>query len=140
MKLLCKTIILFFIILAVNSCTTTKYIEKPIEIEKIKTEYITKYITDSIAIKDSIDRYRLNDTVYIYKERIRTQYINRVDTIHSTDSIPYEIKTTITKTEKVNVLKWYQKIFIFIGSVFCLYLLYKLIVYIKRKYDSYTKN
>jgi hypothetical protein len=116
----------------VVSCTTTKYIEKPVEVEKIKTEYITKYITDSISVKDSIDRYKLNDTVYIYKESTKIRFINKHDTISRIDSIPYYIKTTVTKVEEVNKIKWYQKLLMLLGGVFICYEVIKNIDKIKK--------
>jgi CO dehydrogenase/acetyl-CoA synthase epsilon subunit len=120
----CKYIVIFLAIL-VASCTTTKYIEKPVEVEKIKTEYITKYITDSIYTKDSVDRYIINDTIYIYKEKIRTRYINKHDTISKVDSIPYYIKTTVTEVKEVNKVKWYQMFLMLLGGVFICYIIYK---------------
>jgi CO dehydrogenase/acetyl-CoA synthase epsilon subunit len=120
----CKYIVIFLAIL-VASCTTTKYIEKPVEVEKIKTEYITKYITDSIYTKDSVDRYIINDTIYIYKEKIRTRYINKHDTISKVDSIPYYIKTTVTEVKEVNKIKWYQMFLMLLGGVFICYIIYK---------------
>ena len=117
-------IIIFLFILA--SCTTTRYMDKPVYIDKIRTEYINKYYKDSVFIHDSIDRYISNDTVYLYKYKYIYQNLIHTDTIIRTDTIkePVEIKTVEVK--EVNKLKWYQKILMCIGGVFILIIIFKL--------------
>lgn len=97
-------IMLLFII---SACTTTKYVEVPVEIETVRTEYINKLYKDSIFVHDSIDRYISGDTVYLNKYKYVYKYMNRTDTVCKTDSIqvPVEIKTTEVK--EVNHIKWY---------------------------------
>jgi uncharacterized protein YbcV (DUF1398 family) len=60
-----RKLLLIIMLFAIASCTTTKYIEVPIE--TIKTEYAVKNVSDTTIIRDSIDRYVAGDTVYIYK-------------------------------------------------------------------------
>lgn len=76
-------ILLLLLVLLLNSCQTTKYVEIPKVIKE--TEYITnkdiQYITDSIYIEAKPDTF--------YKYRERTVYRERVDTVivNKTDSI-----------------------------------------------------
>lgn len=141
MRYLLLVILLFFVI----SCKTVKYIEVevekevPVEVEKIKTEYINQYYRDSIFVHDSIDRYISGDTVHIYEYKYIYKYLNHTDTVIKTDSIevPVEVKSTVTKTEtqiqEVNKLKWYQELFMWIGVVLSLLGIFKLVTFIKGK-------
>lgn len=106
-------VILLFICV---SCTTTRYIDRPVPIETVRTEYINQLYKDSVFIHDSIDRYINGDTVYQYKYKYIYKYLNRTDTIIKTDSIevPVEIKTTEIK--EVNKIKWYQSILMWVGG------------------------
>lgn len=110
-------LITIILLLIVSACTTTRYIDREVPIETIKTEYINKIKFDSIYIHDSIDRYVSEDTVYMYKLKYIYKYLNKIDTIVKKDTIeiPVEIKTTEIK--EVNKIKWYQKILIWIGSL-----------------------
>lgn len=102
------------IFLLLISCTTTKYVDVPVE--TIKTEYINSTKVDSVYVKDSIDRYVKGDTVFIYKEHNRYKYLNNTDTIIKVDSIPKIIKVETIKTVEVNHIKWYQKFLMWIGG------------------------
>lgn len=110
-----KFILTLVLALSLSACTTTKYIEVPVEIEKVRTEYIIDHRVDSIYERDSTDRYSKNDTIFIYKEKVKNRYIYKTDTIVRTDSIPYVVETKITTTREVNVLKWYQKALMYLG-------------------------
>lgn len=119
---------------AIASCTTTKYIEVPIE--TIKTEYAVKNVSDTTIIRDSIDRYVAGDTVYIYKLQQKTRVVNTIDTVVKVDSIPYTVEVKTTVTEEVNVLKWYQKMFMCIGLLVSLFILFLIVEYfIKHKFS-----
>ena len=106
---------LLFLLILLTGCTSTKYVEVPVETEKIKTEYITDHKVDSVYIRDSVNVYIKNDTIFIYKERFNNKYIYKTDTIIKMDSIPYLVETKITTTKEVNVLTWYQKILMYLG-------------------------
>ena len=108
------------------SCSSTRTIEVPVE--TIKKEYIYDTRIDSIIIRDSIDRWYRNDTVYIYKERVRFKYKTRLDTIIRIDTIPKIL--TVEKEVKVNNIYWYQKLLMWIGSLS----LALLISYLYRKF------
>ena len=109
------------------SCTTTKYVDRPVPVETIRTEYVNQLYRDSVFVHDSIDRYVQGDTVYQYKYKYIYKYLNRTDTVVKTDSIevPVEIKTTEVK--EVNKIKGYQSFLMYFGLGFILILLYKAI-------------
>ena len=114
--------ILILLLFLIVSCTTTKYIEVPIE--TIKTEYKDRLIYDSIYVKDSTSNSIKNDTVfnikykYIYKTRIEKDTINVADTITKT--------ITIEKEKEVNKLKNWQIVLMIIGGGSVALMLYKL--------------
>lgn len=121
-----KNLLIVLCALLLLSCGSTRTIEVPVE--TIKKEYIHDTRIDSIVIRDSIDRWYRNDTVYIYKERVRFKYKTRLDTIIRTDTIPKVL--TVEKEVKVNNIYWYQKLLMWIGSLS----LALLIFYLYRKF------
>lgn len=114
--------ILILLLFLIASCTTTKYIEVPVE--TIKTEYKDRLIYDSIYVKDSTSNSIKNDTVfntkykYIYKTRVEKDTINVTDTITKT--------ITIEKEKEVNKLKNWQIVLMIIGGGSIALMLYKL--------------
>lgn len=121
-----KNLLIVLCAVLLLSCSSTRTIEVPVE--TIKKEYIYDTRIDSIIIRDSIDRWYRNDTVYIYKERVRFKYKTRLDTIIRTDTIPKIL--TVEKEVKVNNIYWYQKLLMWIGSLS----LALLISYLYRKF------
>ena len=102
------------LIIIISSCkTTTKVVEIPVE--TIKKEYIHDTKIDSIYIRDSIDRWQKGDTLYITKWHTKYKYINKVDTIVKTDSIPKIM--TIEKEVKVNHVYWWQNTLMWLGGI-----------------------
>lgn len=123
-----KLLYIIPILLFLCACSTHReFVEVPVE--TIKTEYIYNTKIDSIFVTDSVDRWLKGDTMFIYKEHTKYKYLSRVDTIVRVDSIPKIIKTEIIKEVEVNHIKWYQKIFMWIGGIVSLllviYLIYK---------------
>ena len=108
-------IITIILVTILCSCKSTKYIEVPVEVEKIKTEYIVDHRVDSIYERDSINIYSKSDTIFIYKERVQNKFIYKTDTVVKTDSIPYLVETKTVTTKEINILKWYQKMFMYLG-------------------------
>ena len=108
-------IITIVLVTILCSCRSTKYVEVPVEVEKIKTEYVVDHRVDSIYERDSLNIYSKNDTIFIYKERARNKFIYKTDTVIKTDSIPYLVETKTVTTKEVNILKWYQKILMYLG-------------------------
>lgn len=126
--------IVFIIIalLILSSCkTTTKLVEVPVEI--IKKEYIHDTKIDSVFIKDSIDRWQKNDTVYITKWHTKYKFINKVDTIIRTDTIPKIVSVTNIKEVEVNHIYWWQKALMWFGGIMGLLLVGSIIYKIKIK-------
>lgn len=83
-------VVVLFVLVLLTSCKQTQYIP----VESVRTEYINKYLRDSVMRYDSIFVKEKGDSVwlekykYIYKDRFRT------DTVMQTDSIkvPYPVK------------------------------------------------
>ena len=126
-----RSLLIAILVFIVVSCTTTKYVDRPVLVETVRTEYVNQLYKDSIFVHDSIDRFISGDTVYQYKYKYIYKYFNRTDTIVKTDSIevPVEIKTTEVK--EVNRIKGYQSFLMCFGFVFILILVYKVIKFIK---------
>ena len=119
-----KLVFIVIAILLFSACKTiTKTIEVPVEIpvEVVKKEYIHDTKIDSIYIRDSIDRWQKGDTLYITKWHTKFKYINKVDTIVKTDSIPKIVP--VVKEVEVNHIYWWQKTLIYIGFLVVIILL-----------------
>ena len=122
-----KKLLLIFLLYIVISCTTTKYIEIPVEHTKI--EYRDRIKHDSIYLRDSIVQKKENDTIYleIYKYLYKYKYLR--DTINVVDSIP--VVTVKEVTKEVNKLYNWQFILMVLGGGFIVVIGYKLIRIIK---------
>ena len=101
-------------ILMLSACkTTTKIVEVPVEV--VKKEYIHDTKIDSVYIRDSVDRWQKGDTLYITKWHTKFKYINKVDTIVKTDSIPKIVP--VVKEVEVNHIYWWQKTLMWLGGI-----------------------
>ena len=122
-----KNILYIFLLYIVISCTTTKYIEIPVEHTRI--EYRDRIKHDSIYLRDSIVQKKENDTIYleIYKYLYKYKYLR--DTINVVDSIP--VVTVKEVTKEVNKLYNWQFILMVLGGGFIVVIGYKLIRIIK---------
>lgn len=103
------------LMLSLNSCKTKEYIEVPVEVEKVKIEYVHKL--DSVYLHDSISTYIIQrgDTVFIDRYKFKVREVYRTDTIHKIDSIPQIV--TVNKVTEVNKLYSWQKTLMWIGGV-----------------------
>lgn len=123
-----KLLFIIPILILLASCAAQKQIIE-VPVETVKTEYIHDTKIDSVYIRDSIDRWREGDTVFIYKEHTKYKYLNKTDTIVRVDSIPKIIKVETVKEVEVNHIKWYQKTLMWIGGIMSLiltgYIIYK---------------
>lgn len=122
-----KKLVLAFLTLFVISCTTTKYVEVPIEHTKI--EYRDRIEYDSIYLKDSTIQKNKNDTVYLEKYKYIYKYVYLKDTITIVDSIP--IVTVQEVTKEINKLHNWQVILMVLGGGAIAITGYKLIRIIK---------
>lgn len=126
MKNIVCNFFVIFLVLSIFSCTTTKYVEKPVDrivevpVEVVKTEYIHDTKIDSVFIRDSVDRWHEGDTFYIYKERTKFKYLNKIDTIIKTDTISKTIEVINEKRVEVNHIKWWQKTLMWLGGLMIL--------------------
>jgi hypothetical protein len=122
-----KKLLYVFLLFLVFSCTTTKYVEVPVE--TIKIEYREKVKYDSIRVQDSIIINNNNDTVFIEKYKYIYKIIQQTDTVHIVDSIPKIQVVEVIK--EVNKLYNWQIILMIIGGSFIALLGYKIIKSIK---------
>lgn len=136
-------LIAMFIMSHLSSCTTTKYVEVPVEIPKVETKYIVKNNTDSIHeivyVKDSTNTWQRGDS--IFKERYHSEIAkssrnsNKTDTIFQTDTITKPLYITKNKEKAVEKeLTWFQKLMLGSGKVVWICaLLFALVWLAKRK-------
>ena len=122
-----KKLLFIFLLYIVISCTTTKYVEIPVEHTKI--EYRDRIKHDSIYLRDSIVQKRENDTIYLEKYKYLYKYKYLRDTINIVDSIP--VVTIQEVTKEVNKLHNWQFILMVLGGGFIAVIGYKLIRIIK---------
>ena len=122
-----KKLLLIFLLYIVISCTTTKYIEIPVEHTKI--EYRDRIKHDSIYLRDSIVQKKENDTIYLEIYKYLYKYKCLRDTINIVDSIP--VVTIQEVTKEVNKLHNWQFILMVLGGGFIAVVGYKLIRIIK---------
>lgn len=90
-------------LLALNSCTQTRYLP----VETVHDRWHTSFITDTVTIKDSVVIDRAGDTIREtrWHDRWRTSIVR--DTVASTDTIrvpyPMEVPAKLTAWEHVKV-------------------------------------
>lgn len=127
-----RIVIILYLLIILTACTSTKYVEVPVE--SIKTEYVNKIQYDSIYIHDSIDRYISNDTVYVIKYKTSNKYHTLVDTIYKTDSISIPVIQEVTTIKEVNKLTMIQKSFMILGMIVTLFVGVKIILQLNGKF------
>ncbi len=124
--------LLFIIPILLISCHSQKQVIE-VPVETVKYQYIYNTKIDSIYEKDSIDRWRYGDTVFIYREHTKYKYLNITDTIIKIDTIPKVVKIETIKEVKINYIRWYQKIFMWLGCLVSLILIGYIIYKVKFK-------
>lgn len=123
---------LIYIIILLLTTVACKPQQRTVEVpvETVRTSYIHDTRIDSVYVKDSVDMYVRDDTVFIYKERVRYKYLNKTDTVIKTDTIPQIVKVEAIKEVEVNHIKWYQRVLMWIGGIVSLilagYVIYKI--------------
>ena len=93
---------LLTIVCAVMILSSCGVLRKQIETVYVRdTTYISKVQVDSVFKRDSIFVREKNDTIYVYKEKVRDRYRLLRDTVyqHSVDSV-YVDKVREVKVEK----------------------------------------
>lgn len=128
-----RSLLIAILIFICASCTITKYVDRPVPVETVRTEYVNQLYRDTVIERDSVDRFIKGDTLIVYKYKYRYKYLNKIDTVIRTDSIeiPVEIKTVEIK--EVNKIKWYQSILMWLGGLSTILLAFKLGKFISTK-------
>ena len=103
---------IIFVLFLLCSCTTTKYVEVPIE--KVRVEYIDKIKYDSIYTYDSVFIKSKGDTIYLDKYRYLYKYKFIRDTINIKDTIT--VSKPIEVEKEVNRVYTWQIILMVIGG------------------------
>ena len=108
--------ILITVMALCQGCTTTK----EVIVEKVRTDTVYQSHTqhDSIHIRDSVwvERWTQGDTVYIVKDRWKTEWRERLktDTVYMSKTDTVYIEKT---TEKTKTLTWFERWRIRIGTI-----------------------
>lgn len=118
-----KHFIIIYTLISLISCTTTKYVEVPIE--KTKIEYKDRLSIDTVIQHDSTIITILGDTVYLEKYKYIYKVKELRDTINITDT------TTVTKpievVKEINKLYTWQIILMVLGGISIIILVYLII-------------
>jgi len=121
------------ICLVISLCASCKP-QKELQIERVEVPVVVTqehtiesvkidHVRDTLIQRDSVYHYVQGDTTIIERWHHTQGVTNiyKVDTLHVFDSVPYPVTTTqikeVTKIQEVNVLKWWQKLFIAIGGI-----------------------
>lgn len=123
-KILFFTILLFTFI----SCTSTKFVEIPVD--KVKIEYKDRIQIDTLIKNDSIIIKNKDDTIYIEKYKYLYRVKEKRDTINIVDTITVVEKVEVIKG--INKLNGIQKLLIGLGGAVVILCLIKLILFIKK--------
>ena len=122
-----------FLSLMLSGCKAGKVVTERVEVPVVVTQEHTiesvkiDHIRDTLIQRDSVYHYIKGDTTIIERWHY-TQGMTqatKVDTLRIYDSVPYPVTTekVTTQIKEVNVLRWWQKLFIAIGGVSLIFLL-----------------
>lgn len=123
-----KIIVAILMVVLFYSCTTTKYIEVPVD--RVKIEYRDRTLIDTLIRNDSIVIREKGDTIFLekYKYLYRTKEVR--DTVNVTDTIT-TVKT-VEVIKEVNKLYTWQIVLMILGGSGIVLLIYKLINFIRK--------
>jgi hypothetical protein len=107
-----KLLYIFLFILFISSCTTTKYVEIPVE--NTKVEYRNRYTIDTIYKTDSTIITDKGDTVFIEKYKYLYKIKEIRDTVNITDTIT--VVNTVEVTKEINKIHNWQLILMILGG------------------------
>lgn len=107
-----KLLYIFLFVLLISSCTTTKYVEIPVENTKI--EYRDRHIIDTIYKTDSTIITDKGDTVFIEKFKYLYKIKEIRDTVNITDTIT--VVNTVEVTKEINKLHNWQLFLMVLGG------------------------
>ena len=134
--------LLFLSVLTVYSCSTSRHVTQLVERTSVDTVYLSSLHYDSIYIfQERTSDYHMNplnplkpsetDTVFIKDVAVEFRYRLLRDTIYKTriDTIPYEVR--VVETQVVRHIPWYAKLLSWIGTLALLFLLIRVILYLR---------
>lgn len=107
-----KLLYIFLFVLFISSCTTTKYVEIPVENTKI--EYRDRHTIDTIYKTDSTIITDKGDTVFIEKFKYLYKIKEIRDTVNITDTIT--VVNTVEVTKEINKLHNWQLFLMVLGG------------------------
>ena len=123
-----KSLISILLIIVFCSCTSTKYIEVPVD--RIKVEYRNSVSIDTIYRNDSTIIRETGDTVFLEKYKYIYKVKELKDTVNITDTIT--VVNTVEVTKEVNKLYNWQIVLMTLGAFAIVILLYDIIKWIKK--------
>lgn len=119
--------------LMLSGCKAGKVVTERVEVPVVVTQEHTvesvkiDHIRDTLIQRDSVYHYVKGDTVLIERWHYMQGMTKatKVDTLRIYDSVPYPVTTekVTTQIKEVNVLRWWQKLFIAIGGISLIFLL-----------------
>lgn len=123
-----KIIVAILVVILFYGCTTTKYIEVPVD--RVKIEYRDRTLIDTLIRNDSIVIREKDDTVFLEKYK----YLYRIKEVRDTVNITDTITTvkTVEVTKEVNKLYTWQIVLMILGGSGIVLLIYKLINFIRK--------
>jgi hypothetical protein len=114
------------LILSFIGCTTTKYVEVPVD--KVRIEYRDRIHKDTFFTKDSIFLMIKGDTVFKEKYIYRYKVKELRDTIVKVDTLTQV--QVVSNTKEVNKLKTWQIVLMILGGGFIMTMCYKIFKFI----------
>ena len=118
-----KHFIIICTLISLIGCTTTKYVEVPIE--KTKIEYKDRLSIDTVIQHDSTIITMLGDTVYLEKYKYIYKVKELRDTINITDTTT--VNKPIEVVKEINKLYTWQIVLMVLGGVSIIMLVYLII-------------
>lgn len=123
-----KIIVAILVVVLFYGCTTTKYIEVPVD--RVKIEYRDRTLIDTLIRNDSIVIREKDDTIFLEKYKYLYRIKEVRDTVNVTDTIT-TVKT-VEVTKEVNKLYTWQTVLMILGGSGIVLLIYKLINFIRK--------
>lgn len=91
--------------------------EVPVMVEHTTTQHHTDIVRDTLLMRDSIYHYVQGDTCIIerWHHVINVNKMMVTDTIR--DTVPQVVTVTRSEVREVNVLRWWQRVLMWLGGV-----------------------
>lgn len=121
------------LILSFIGCTTTKYVEVPVD--KVRIEYRDRIHKDTFFTKDSVFLMIKGDTVFKEKYIYRYKVKELRDTIVKVDTLTQV--QVVSNTKEVNKLKTWQIVLMILGGGFIMTMCYKIFKFIQKLVNKF---